>query len=180
MTSDTEPTDETAKVWAKLTEKQRDCLDLLLEHKTSKEIARVLDISKDTVDQRLKAARETLGARNRAETAVLYGQLKSIYDRIVYGAVEVTPEPHWVRSQFPDGDPANLTDLNDGTTLPDNRSRPGSLFRELGRHDHGTAWRIGIYVGLLAVTILILLGGLGIILFGGLGIAQALEQLLSP
>lgn len=180
MTSDTEPIEETAKVWAKLTEKQRDCLDLLLEHKTSKEIARALDISKDTADQRLKAARETLGARNRAETAVLYGQLKSIYDQIVYDAAEVPPQQRWVRSRFPDGDPPNLTDLNDGATLPDRRSAPGSLFRDLWRHDHGTAWRISIYLGLLVLTILILLGGLGIILFGGLGIAQALEQLLSP
>lgn len=171
MTSQTDPTDDIARAWARLTEKQRACLDLLLERKTSKEIARVLDISKDTADQRLKAARETLGARNRAETAVLYGQLKSIYDRIVYDAVEVPPQPHWVRSRFPDGDPPNLTDLNDGTTLPDSRSGPGSLFRDLGRHDHGTAWRISIYLGLLVVTILILLGGLGI--------AQALEQLLS-
>jgi DNA-binding CsgD family transcriptional regulator len=179
MTSDAEPIDETARVWAKLTEKQRDCLDLLLEHKTSKEIARALEISKDTVDQRLKAARETLGARNRAEAAVLYGQLKSIYDRVVYDAAEVPPRPIWVRSRFPDGDPANLGDLKDGTALPDSRSRLGSLFRDLGRHDHGTAWRISIYLGLLVLTILILLGGLGIILFGGLGIAQALEQLLS-
>jgi len=179
MTSETEPIDETARVWAKLTEKQRDCLDLLLEHKTSKEIARVLDISKDTVDQRLKAARETLGARNRAEAAVLYGRFKSIYDRVVYDAAEVPPQPHWVRSRFPDGDPPNLGDLKDGTTLPDSRSRPGSLFRDLRRHDQGTAKRISIYLGLLVLTILILLGGLGIILFGGLGIAQALEQLLS-
>lgn len=171
MTSDTEPIDETANILSRLTEKQRACLDLLLERKTSKEIARALGISKDTVDQRLKAARETLGARNRAETAVLYGQLKSIYDRVVYDAAEVPPQPHWVRSRFPDGDPPNLTDLNDGTTLPDSRSGPGPLFRDLGRHDQGTARRISIYLGLLVLTILILLGGLGI--------AQALEQLLS-
>lgn len=36
-----------------------------------------------------------------------------------------------------------------------------------------------IYAVFLIGTILLLLGGLGIILFGGLGIAQALDQLLS-
>lgn len=171
MTSEPDPVDEPAKSWARLTEKQRDCLDLLLKHKTSKEMARILDISKDTVDQRLKAARDTLGARNRAETAVLYGQLKSIYDQMVYDAAEVPSPPHLVRSHFPNGDPPNLSDLDEGASLPDNRSGPGFLFRDLWRHDHDTARRIIIYAGLLVFTILILLGGLGI--------AQALEQLLA-
>src|SRR5690606_16748889 len=172
MTSPTDPIDDSAELWTRLTEKQRDCLDLLLEHKTSKEIARILDISKDTVDQRLKSARDALGTRNRAETAVLYGQLKGIYDQIVYDAAALPLQPQWVRSRFSDGDPPNLAELQDGTALPDIGSRPGSLFRDLGRHDHGVAARIGIYLGLLAMTILILLGGLGI--------AQGLEQLLSP
>jgi len=179
MTSPNDPIDETAAAWARLTEKQRDCLDLLLKHKTSKEMARILDISKDTVDQRLKAARDTLRTRNRGETAVLYGQLKSLYDQIVYDTAEVPPLPHLVRSHFPDRNPPNLIDLDAGTAMPDVRSRTGSLFRDLWRHDHGTAWRIMIYAGFLIGTVLILLGGLGIILFGGLGIAQVLDRLLA-
>lgn len=171
MTSKTESIDDSVHLWTRLTEKQRDCLDLLLEHKTSKEIARILDISKDTVDQRLKSARDILGTRNRAETAVRYGQLKPLYDRIVYDRADVPLPPQWVRSGFADGDPPNLTDLPDGITLPELRSRPGSLFRDLGRHDHGVTRRFGIYLGLLGLTILILLGGLGI--------AQGLEQLLA-
>ena len=58
--------------WSRLTEKQRACLDLLIEHKTSKEIARLLDISKHTVDQRLNLARDTLGAQDRNESAFIY------------------------------------------------------------------------------------------------------------
>src|SRR3546814_10277835 len=38
--------------WARLTEKHRACLDLILDHRTSKQIARILGIAKPTVDQR--------------------------------------------------------------------------------------------------------------------------------
>src|SRR3546814_11183815 len=48
--------------WARLTEKHRACLDLLLDHRTSKQIARILGIAKPTVDQRIAAARFILGA----------------------------------------------------------------------------------------------------------------------
>src|SRR3546814_1307756 len=57
--------------WLRLTEKQRACLDLLIERKTSKEIARILGISKPTVDQRITAARIILGAANRDEAALI-------------------------------------------------------------------------------------------------------------
>src|SRR3546814_1772175 len=45
--------------WLRLTEKQRACLDLLIERKTSKEIARILGISKPTVDQRITDRKST-------------------------------------------------------------------------------------------------------------------------
>lgn len=41
-----------------LTRKQRQVLDLLIEHKTSKEIARRLSISPHTVDQRTQFAKD--------------------------------------------------------------------------------------------------------------------------
>src|SRR6478752_3465006 len=52
---------------AGLTAKQREVLDLLIEHKTSKEIARELGISPHTVDQRIQFAKEKLGASSRSE-----------------------------------------------------------------------------------------------------------------
>src|SRR3546814_5832752 len=74
--------------WLRLTEKQRACLDLLIERKTSKEIARILGISKPTVDQRITAARIILGAANRDEAALIYARLKQLYDRITYDRSE--------------------------------------------------------------------------------------------
>jgi DNA-binding CsgD family transcriptional regulator len=55
-----------------LTEGQKDCLRLVDNLLTSKEIARKLGISPFTVDQRLDAARRKLQATNRKEAARLY------------------------------------------------------------------------------------------------------------
>ncbi len=73
---------EQAERWSRLTRKQRDCLDLLLERKTSKEIARILQITDHAVDLRLTNARMTLGARNRAETALIYERLLKTYGQM--------------------------------------------------------------------------------------------------
>lgn len=157
--------------WNRLTEKQRVCLDLLIEHKTSKEIARLLDISKHTVDQRLNAARDTLGAQDRNGSAFIYRQLKQKYDRVTYDAVEVPRRPALVRSEFPDGSPANLMDLHDRSG---DLGRPSSnrfSFRGLWRRDYSSPARVGIMAAMLVVTLLVLLAGLGI--------AQALNQLIS-
>lgn len=64
-------TDETTPGpgWSSLTEKQRAVLDLLIEHKTSKEISRILGISPHTVDQRIDTARARLGFATRGELA---------------------------------------------------------------------------------------------------------------
>jgi DNA-binding CsgD family transcriptional regulator len=56
---------------AALTDKQKDCLRLVLQLKTSKDIARELGISPHTVDRRLKDAIEKLGVSNRFAAAQL-------------------------------------------------------------------------------------------------------------
>jgi DNA-binding CsgD family transcriptional regulator len=58
-----------------LTAKQREVLDLLIEHKSSKEIARELGISPHTVDQRVQFAKEKLGVATRNGCAVEYRRL---------------------------------------------------------------------------------------------------------
>ncbi len=83
-----------------LTEKQRAVLDLLIEHKTSKEISRILGISHHTVDQRIMLARAKLGVATRGEVAQAYRRLVSdiarattIYVQSVYEFSDVAP-PH--------------------------------------------------------------------------------------
>ncbi|HEX8262447.1 MAG TPA: sigma factor-like helix-turn-helix DNA-binding protein [Allosphingosinicella sp.] len=54
---------------ARVSEGQRACLRLVLEHRSSKDIARVLAISPHTVDQRIRFAMKALGAGSRVEAA---------------------------------------------------------------------------------------------------------------
>lgn len=56
----------------KLTEPQKQCLRLVADLLSSKEIARILDISHHTVDQRLKRAQFILGVSGRAEAARVF------------------------------------------------------------------------------------------------------------
>lgn len=80
--------DESAKArdtLASLTDKQRAVLDLLIQHKSSKEIARALSISPYTVDQRIGAVRQKLRASNRSEVARAYAALLAICDESAYG-----------------------------------------------------------------------------------------------
>jgi DNA-binding CsgD family transcriptional regulator len=57
---------------ARLTAGQRECLFLVDDHATSKEIARQLGISRHTVDARLRGAIQTLGVSSRREAAIIY------------------------------------------------------------------------------------------------------------
>lgn len=57
---------------ARLTAGQRECLDLVDDHATSKEIARQLGISRHTVDARLRGAIQTLGVTSRREAAIIF------------------------------------------------------------------------------------------------------------
>jgi len=68
-----------------LTSKQVEVLDLLLMHRTTKEIAREIGIAPNTVDQRINAVRDKWGTLNRKDTARLYGQLVELCGKSTYG-----------------------------------------------------------------------------------------------
>ncbi len=80
---------------AKLSEGQRACLRMVLLHMSSKDIARELDISPHTVDQRLRVAIQTLGVSSRFEAARLLAQHErpDMYQASVYQAPHVAPPP---------------------------------------------------------------------------------------
>ena len=158
-------------LWDRLTEKQRACLDLLLERKTSKQIAIELDISKPTVDQRITTARNILGATDRHDAALRYARLKRIYDRITYDPVDIPPAPSFVPSDFADGDPSEPMQANADRGTPAGSWGTGLPFGKIGSHDHGPSARLAIVAAMLVVIVISLLGGLGI--------AQALTRLIS-
>lgn len=77
-----------------ITDRQREVLDLVVQHWTSKEIARELNISPNTVDQRINAVRAKLGARDRAETARIYSELTRICGETIYGPAVLAERAH--------------------------------------------------------------------------------------
>lgn len=83
---------ESARV-AKLTAKQRECLHLVVQRKSSKEIARILDISKPAVDQRLDSARRTLDVTTRDQAAIVFARVAGDYDRIIYDPAYLPNHP---------------------------------------------------------------------------------------
>ncbi|MGB3796268.1 MAG: helix-turn-helix transcriptional regulator [Alteraurantiacibacter sp.] len=72
-----------------LTTKQKEVLDLLLEHMTSKQIARRLDISHHTVDQRINLAKRKFETHTRSVLATAYRDAKRVYERTVYEPADV-------------------------------------------------------------------------------------------
>ncbi|MDB5672565.1 MAG: LuxR family transcriptional regulator [Alphaproteobacteria bacterium] len=75
---------------AALPEHQRICLRMVLEHKSSKEIAIELGISSHTVDQRLKGAMQILGVGSRVAAArLLAGHERLIPSSLVYQSPDI-------------------------------------------------------------------------------------------
>ena len=64
-------TDEVDTAIERLTQGQIDCLMLVHQHLTSKQIAPRLGISSHTVDQRIRTSLRTLGCNNRSQAAQL-------------------------------------------------------------------------------------------------------------
>ncbi len=71
---------------ARLTPAQLDCLRLVNEHLSSKEIAVQLGISPHTVDQRIRGSLQTLGVGRRSQAARLVAKCSSEYQRLIHQA----------------------------------------------------------------------------------------------
>lgn len=61
-----------------LTPRERECLELVADNFSSKQIARKLDLSPYTVDEYIASARVKLGADSRAEAARRFSAAKSV------------------------------------------------------------------------------------------------------
>jgi DNA-binding CsgD family transcriptional regulator len=69
---------------ARLTEGQLDCLRLVNQHLSSKEIAVELGISPHTVDQRVRQALQTLRVSRRSQAARIVAQFSGPYQRLIH------------------------------------------------------------------------------------------------
>lgn len=128
--------DKSAEV-ALLTDGQRDCLRLVYQHMTSKDIARVLNVSPHTVDMRLRTAMKTLGVPSRIEAARLLvidegsgdpGALP--YQTLIYQPSELVPQPDQAIVSAPASNGGSETDpslLRSSSEVGPPASRPPGL-----------------------------------------------------
>lgn len=73
------PSVATSRSAPELTERQCEVLELVLEHKSNKEIARELGVSPSAVEQRLAAVRLKLGASRRGDLVRAYQEYRRTY-----------------------------------------------------------------------------------------------------
>lgn len=165
-----------------LTAKQREVLDLLIEHKTSKEISRLLGISPHTVDQRIMLARAKLGVSSRGEVAQAYRRLMSTYEQPVYEDSHIGFPPLPVASPvrddvdvgtsaagfgFPVHHAPGIESTNQaalaGELAPSDKDDAAAyhhVLPEVFDGPNGTVLRLGYIGGITVFLILIVLGGL--------------------
>ena len=82
---------EMAERVARLTSGQLDCLRLVDQHLSSKEIAVELNISPHTVDQRIRHALQTLGVERRTQAARIVARYSGPYQRLIHQSPHVEP-----------------------------------------------------------------------------------------
>jgi len=80
---------QAAELLGLLTAKQVEVLDMLVDHQTTKEIARELDLAPNTVDQWITAARIKWGLPNRKALIRQYTELREICGETTYGSDKI-------------------------------------------------------------------------------------------
>lgn len=160
---------------ARLTEKQRQCLQLVVMRKSSKEIARELGISKPTVDQRIANARQILGARNRDEAAIMFARGSETYDQVIYDSARVPsfdplPESSTPEARFDIGLKLEEAPIPFSGVL-EHQSHAMPDFRWSPSGDISTGNRLLFIVGLTV--------GILVIVLVGLAVAQSVSGLLT-
>src|ERR671917_1102642 len=83
--------DDIAQRVARLSPGQLDCLRLVDQHLSSKEIAAELNISPHTVDQRIRGALQILGVERRAQAARIVSRHCGPYQRLIHQTPYVEP-----------------------------------------------------------------------------------------
>ncbi len=154
-----------------VTARQRECLNLVYDGMSSKEIALQLGLGPGTVDNHIKAAMRTLGTTSRFEAAKAINQsLSTDYPRLdsqpphlPEPAVEAHSETVSQPEEQRDGPPPSLV-MND-QALPiepldwvDEPLRPHLPIGESRHHDLSLASKVGLSIALAALVVILLLG----------------------
>lgn len=150
---------------AVLTAKQREVLDLLVQHKTSKEIARELGISPHTVDQRIQFAKSKLGAATRGELAQEYRRLCAICEAMTYENSRIAPQPEHVEISPLDGGESNAPNPAPADAISE--TGPGGeeevrVVPEMFEGPFGNLMRIGAILMMALAIVFLALGGMAV------------------
>jgi DNA-binding CsgD family transcriptional regulator len=94
-----EPYDPVAERVARLSQGQLDCLLLVDQHLSSKEIAAELGISPHTVDQRVRQSLQILGVERRSQAARIVAQYSAPYQRLIHQPPYIPAEPRLGHSE---------------------------------------------------------------------------------
>ena len=76
----------------KLSDRQLDCLRLVAQNRSSKEIAVELGISPHTVDQRIRGALQILGVERRAQAARIVSEAARPYQQLIHQPPHIAAE----------------------------------------------------------------------------------------
>ncbi|VAV86978.1 hypothetical protein MNBD_ALPHA04-315 [hydrothermal vent metagenome] len=175
------------QIHKKLTPKQIECLLLVGEQMTSKEIARTIRISPFTVDQRLDAAREILGVSTRREAyrKFMLSRRSDIYEASLYEPYSVGKKPNSAILQEPVfEEKSNLSEKTGsrsfGFSTEDTKHSEPQLPRMvplIGGQRHNLS-KVQISKSILVIALLSMICLAGMVLLI-LGIMQILERTYS-
>ena len=178
--------DPVPSILSALTDKQRAVLDLLIEHKTSKERSRILGISPHTVDQRIMLSRTKLGVASRSEVAQAYRRLlgdagtsAALYEQSVYGFSDVAPAAYALHGQSRDDRTDWLQSLHTRReALPRAALHGGDAVAEPYHHVLPEMFDgpYGTYVRLCTIAVFAMF--LILIVMGGLAMFAQLSQII--
>lgn len=159
----------------KLSDGQRDCLRLVAENRSSKEIARILAISPHTVDQRLKKATAILAVESRFEAARMYVRhvrrsepSLSAYEKLVYQPPDLSLFEEYGNVSPPANERDPLGGGGEGITLREAQAGYFSMFEAKARpltfrsilagagheNDLPTSWRLLIILAIMLFGII--------------------------
>lgn len=118
---------------AKLTRGQLDCLLLVDQHLSSKEIAAELNISPHTVDQRIRLALQALGVERRTQAARIVARHQEPYQRLIHQSPHIEVPPRAEQSAGAVSNQIRHADRAGGTGGPDLKTeqRPESSWSSL-------------------------------------------------
>ena len=148
-----------------LSAKQREALDLLILHKTSKEISRILSISPHTVDQRVEGAKRKLGAANRSELAQTYRHLVSICQQMTYEDSRIANlriEPDSSGRPSPEELLIQFHPETDNQSVPEWRKQELRVLPKLFEGRWGMFVRLGAIAAIAFLFVASVLGGIAI------------------